>query len=440
VWFEGREGRPVRFADALGELTAPAAQFSRAAQTLYLPAGGAKRLVLLPAGWAFLRRSEWQERHRGREAKVERDETTEITWTGACWRVLQAPVSAPPSVPPKVSGKKEVPTTELLHVDGEVRISQDGGKATLSAPELILTRDARTGRPLALESRGRTLLRNDDVFGRGEKLSVQWKYRADGKLAGQQALFEGDARHQALLWRGEEGIRAPRLSVDTEAGSFSAPDGAVLQVEIRPPKEEAKPAAAPAATPAPAPPAAATQTPALRFSGPLFMQCQGGLTYAEGLLVARGDCFAIQKEGPRVAAEELRLQFKETEAKKAETARLSGELPGLSGEVESVEYLGNVELVTANQALFCDRLKYDLKRERLLLERIKPADLVRIYFLQPEGGTRLLQVAGRLEYDGPSGLFTPGGHLKYRPFEGDAPLPLNAPDDAPPKPATGVPR
>ena len=240
---------------------------------------------------------------------------------------------------------------------------------------------------------------------------------------------------KATAYMGGTAVRTEKFVSDQIANTFHAYGGAVVVVKPPPDPAKANPPDAGKKQPdKPAPPPEAAGGNAM-FKGITFqpgsstwMQCDGEflLNSADNTgTVSRN--VIIKQPGMQILADDVQLVLAppppvDPNAPKPPATGANGKPPAsanpmFSGDLKSIDCIGNVEVTTDDQLIHCDRLFHDVDKDSSVMTMNDPENDVRIYRQHDDAGaTEVVTVVKSLDYDGKTGNFKPGGQLLILPF------------------------
>jgi hypothetical protein len=288
---------------------------------------------------------------------------------------------------------------EVLTLQKDVEILQPATGSVLRGQNIKVVRDTASGDMERLEARGLVEI----VFGtrkaRGEMLIYETKFGPLVKTpTGMQkdvvtniVTIEGDpkVRKPATLWSGDDAIQAQRFVLDLRRDTFRAMGGALVQITLPAPPEDA--------------PSTAAQNKNAMFPGlsltsgaKVFLSSDGDFLYEgfSGRIAMKRNVQAKQ-EGFLLVADEMEIQLDMAPAGQAQAGVFAGSL-------RSLQCKGRIEIKTADQVVHCDQLLYDLLSEHLRLEMNDPKADVKIYSRcsgKPDMASSVVQVLRRIDID-----------------------------------------
>jgi hypothetical protein len=422
MFLVGKDGAPVEVADSKGAARAEQFCYQRRTESLTMPSIGPKQLVIKPVAPRAAPDAEnvtVAEARPGGEVNLTAAET-HIEWNGALTREMRhLPVSG---------GQDRI--KEVLILRDQVHIRQPNGKLELRGEAIRVTRSLPTGEVEFLEGTGDVHASMGELQARGDAIAVEMEHGRDGAVTKNLITVSGSRAKgmKATLFMGGSAVRAEKFVIDRLTDTLQAFGGAVAVVKSPPPAKPAEP------KPQTALDAGGLFT-GISFSsgGSLFMQCDGEFRQdgASRQVVIKGNVLIRQPEQHLgLLADEVYISLQDAPTAAPNAAGTPAN-QFFSGDLQSIDCHGNVELTcasgqgtqTAGQLVQCDRLRYDGRAEVSLLEMDDPANDVRIYLRQENGGTRILSARQSLRLDGNSGTFMPGGELVILPYRGTAPAP-----------------
>jgi lipopolysaccharide export system protein LptA len=435
---EGLPGTPIEIADEAGDLSTQTCVVTRKTQTLYMPGEGPKRALVHSVRKAAPPSAEPKPTAGGIDLG---GGDLEAHWMGPFRREVVR-ILATPGQPESVK--------EVLTLTKNVDIVQQAKGLRIQGQFIRIVRDAAKGQVERLEGHGQVLVRSGDMQVKGESVAVNLRYGPENEIVQNTVIVWGQRENHtpAVLWQGQSAVRSERFVIDALNNNFQAYGGVVARVNLPAPSDaEPKPEAAGGAALMPG--------FSLTASGKLGLQCEGDFEFdgGSGLLRATQNVL-LHQEGMQIVSDSLVLalqqppkpddpknppapdQVKTRDADKdKDKAKPDDAKSGLfSGNVQSVECGGRVELVTPTQVVHCDRLFYNMVEDQAFLDMARPEDVVRIYLKEPAGGTKILEVAERLDYNGKTGVFEPRRRMMLKPYQDKVPLPRGSPALARPVP------
>ncbi|MCY3024372.1 MAG: hypothetical protein NTW87_35800, partial [Planctomycetota bacterium] len=234
---------------------------------------------------------------------------------------------------------------------------------------------------------------------------------------------------EATLFTGDSAIRSDKFVIDRQNDKFDSFGGAVAVMK----------AAAPVAPVQDKPPAAQDAGGLFKgisfdAGGNLHVQCEGEfrqdgakhlVTITKNVMIRQRDVTAAPGQAPiekRLLADEVTITLEDSPPPAAGTAAATPAEPFFSGKFKALDARGNVELVSPEQVVQCDRLLYEAPpKDSSLLQVDDPENDVRVYMREESGGTRVLCARKSLALDGATGMFAPGGRMVMLPYRRWAP-------------------
>jgi len=325
--------------------------------------------------------------------------------------------------------KGQMEEKELFKLQKDVEIVQPGTGSLLRGQNIKLIRDVASGNMERLEARGAVEI----VFGerkvRGETLNYETKFGPPVSTpAGMRqevmvniVVVEGDpkTRKPATLWSGDDAIQAQRFVLDMRRDTFRALGGALIEIQLPAPPGEATPSKEPTKN-------AMFPGLSLKPGAKIFLSSDGEFLY-EGFSgrIAMNRNVQTKQEGFLLVADEMEIHLDLAPAGQAKKGVFAGTLSSLNCK-------GRIEIKTPSQVIHCDRLHYDLRRERLRLEMVDPKSEVKTYFRNPQHpdkATKILQTLRRIDIDTRNMVMAdtdrgaPPARTRTVPFTGTIPNP-----------------
>ena len=122
----------------------------------------------------------------------------------------------------------------------------------------------------------------------------------------------------------------------------------------------------------------------------------------------------IKQPGMQLLADDVHLVMKDTPPAASSL---------FSGDLKSLDCLGNVEVITDDEFVHCDRLFHDVDADFSRMTMDDPENDVRIYRQEESGKTQLISAVKSLEVNTPTGEYKPGGVVFMIPYRHNIPAP-----------------
>jgi hypothetical protein len=238
---------------------------------------------------------------------------------------------------------------------------------------------------------------------------------------------------KATAYMGGTAVRTEKFISDQVANTFHAYGGSV--VVVKPPPTPPDPSKAVDTVKKPAPNDA---TPAASGGNAMFkgVSFQPGATtwmQCDGEFALNGDNTGtvtknviIKQPGMQILSDDVYLVMATPPPAspadpKAPTAPPTPAANSMfSGDLKSIDCVGNVEVTTDDQLIHCDRLFHDVEKDNSVMTMNDPENDVRIYRQHDDiGSTEVVTVLKSLDYDGKTGNFKPGGKLLILPYRNE---------------------
>jgi len=294
--------------------------------------------------------------------------------------------------------KDKIVKKEIFSLKKDVEIRQLGTNSLLRGQDIELVRDAVSGNMEGLEARGTVEIVFGNRQAKGEYLNYETRFGPPFRtpvgirqeIVRNIVVIEGDpkTRKPATLWSGDDAIQAQRFVLDMRRDTFRALGGALIEITM------------PAQPGAPKPQAAKKNAmfPGLSLTSgaKMFLSSDGDFLY-EGFScrITLKRNVQVKQEGFLLVADDMTINLDLAPEGQAQAGVFAGSLRALHCK-------GRIEIKTPSQVIHCDRLRYDLKGERLRLEMINPKSEVKTYFRNPKSpdrATKILQTLRRIDID-----------------------------------------
>ncbi|MFH0938170.1 MAG: hypothetical protein V1899_02675 [Planctomycetota bacterium] len=416
LFLVGTAEKPAQVKSSKGEASAQQFNYRSRAEAFIMPASGPKRLIIYPAQATPALANHAVTKLNPADPPVEAmsfgNEITIITLRGTLTRERKLlPV---PQGPPRIR--------EVLLLKDDVNIEQPKGGLKLRGNKIQLMRDLPLGEVDFLDGEGVVNVTMNELQATGETFSVDMKSSKPGESQRKLITVTGSRKNEtkATLFKGGSAIRADKFLIETLDGktnNFRALGGAVA-VFNAPPTDQ--PATATIPSPAASKSDALIKGISFQTGAKLMLQCDGEFSQDQtGKVTIRKNVILRQPDFQLLADDVFLIMDDRSPTVVTSKATSADDL--FSGNLKTIECVGNVELTTSDQVVQCDRLLHNVQNETSALVVDDPENDVRIYLADSSGGTRFMSVQKNLNLDGKTGAFKPGGMLLMLPYREKAP-------------------
>ena len=404
-------GSRLEIVDELGELYTQSCYISRKTQTLTMPREGPKRAVV---------------RGTRKAVPVEKTATDSAIDFGAGDLVAEWHGTFGRQVVTTLGPGNVETLKEILLLNKRVTIQQAQKGLYIEGEKIRIVRDANSGQVERLEGHGDVLVRSSGMQVKGERVTVNLRYNEKAEIVQNTVIVWSppESGRYAVLWQGQSAARGQRFVIDALNNNFQAYGGVVGRFIL--PKASEKTGAEAAGGTALMPGFSAGGNEKAGGNR-IALQCDGDFEFNGTTGQLRVTRNVLMRQGTlSIVADGMLL----TLAPPAKDAKAVGknkepkaETGPFSSSVESIECRGGVEITTPTQVVHSDRLFYNMASEKIALEMDHPQHKVRVYLLDSSGGTKLLEVTRRLDYDATKGIFSPAERMYLKPYKETKPLP-----------------
>ncbi len=425
----GTQKQPVQIKHDRVETLAQQFNFRSRSQTLVMPSEGPKRMIIHAPAQA----GATTPAPNGAGINMSTGDTV-LNWTGTLTREVKVL-----PVPHKADRQEEV-----LTVKQDVVIEKPESGLRMRGDTIHIIRTEPEEDVIFIDGKGNTEVMTPDMRATGDSFNVDMAFepeKADpakpNEIPRRQAVtMTGNAREKikATAYMGGTAVRTEKFVSDQIANTFHAFGGSVIVVKPPPdpnaaaakagngalvlPKKDPK-----AAGGAPAPAAGAPMVKGVTFEpgATTFMQCDGDFTLNADHTGILERNVIVKQPGMQILADQMFLVMsvpaEDPNAPKPPDGAPTKSGSLASGDLKSIDCQGNVEVMTDDQVIQCDRLFHEVEHDTSVMTMTDPESDVRIYRPHDETGkSEVVTVLKSLDYDGKSGTFKPGGRLLILPY------------------------